>query len=84
MNSGYYAGILDQRAVRHGVPGAARWRSRRRLAGSSPPGATFLVGIGIQHYGSIGVTVALTAIPFVMGLMLLPFSIETRGKPLPV
>ena len=47
-------------------------------------GATFLVGIGIQHYGSIGVPVALTAIPFVLGLMLLPFSIETRGKPLPV
>jgi MFS family permease len=47
-------------------------------------GATFLVGIGIQQYGSIGVPVALTAIPFVLGLMLLPLSIETRGKPLPV
>ena len=47
-------------------------------------GATFLVGIGIQQYGSIGVPVALTAIPFVLGLMLLPFSIETRGRPLPV
>ena len=47
-------------------------------------GATFLVGIGIQQYGSIGVPVALTAIPFVLGLMLLPLSMETRGKPLPV
>ena len=47
-------------------------------------GATFLVGLGVQQYGSIGVPVALTAIPFVLGLMLLPFSIETRGKPLPV
>ena len=47
-------------------------------------GATFLVGIGIQRYGSIGVPVALTAIPFVLGLMLLPFAMETRGKPLPV
>jgi MFS family permease len=47
-------------------------------------GATFLVGAGIQRYGSIGVPVALTAIPFVLGLMLLPLAIETRGKPLPV
>jgi MFS family permease len=46
-------------------------------------GATFLVGIGIQQYGSIGVPVALTAIPFVLGLTLLPLSIETRGKGLP-
>jgi hypothetical protein len=46
-------------------------------------GATFLVGIGIQQYGSIGVPVALTSIPFVLGLMLLPLAIETRGKPLP-
>jgi nitrate/nitrite transporter NarK len=47
-------------------------------------GATFLVGAGIQQYGSIGVPVALTAIPFLIGLMLLPLSVETRGKPLPV
>src|SRR6185295_14877085 len=37
-------------------------------------GATFLVGAGIQRYGSIGVPVALTAIPFVIGLMLLPLA----------
>jgi MFS family permease len=47
-------------------------------------GATFLVGVGIQRYGSIGVPVALTAIPFVLGLLLLPLAIETAGKPLPV
>jgi MFS family permease len=47
-------------------------------------GATFLVGAGIQQYGSIGVPVALTAIPFVLGLMLLPLAVETRGEPLPV
>jgi nitrate/nitrite transporter NarK len=46
-------------------------------------GATFLVGAGIQSYGSIGVPVALTSIPFAIGLMLLPLAIETRGKPLP-
>jgi len=47
-------------------------------------GATFLVGMGIDRYGSLGVPVALTAIPFVLGLLLLPLAIETRGKPLPV
>jgi MFS family permease len=46
-------------------------------------GATFLVGAGIQQYGSIGVPVALTAVPFALGLLLLPFAIETRGQPLP-
>lgn len=47
-------------------------------------GATFFVGAGIQWYGSIGVPVALTAIPFVVGLMLLPLATETRDQPLPV
>ena len=47
-------------------------------------GATFLVGAGIQQYGSIGVPVALTSIPFVVGLLLLPLAVETRGRPLPV
>jgi MFS family permease len=46
-------------------------------------GATFLVGIAIQRYGSMGVPVALTAIPFVIGLALIPLSEETKGKGLP-
>lgn len=46
-------------------------------------GATFLVGMAIRHYGSIGVPVAFTACAFVVGLLLLPFSEETRGRPLP-
>jgi nitrate/nitrite transporter NarK len=46
-------------------------------------GATFLVGMGIQAYGSMGVPVALTAIPFAIGLLLLPLGLETRGQPLP-
>jgi MFS family permease len=46
-------------------------------------GATFLVGLGISRYGSIGVPVAFTALPFVGGLFLLPLGIETRGRPLP-
>jgi MFS family permease len=46
-------------------------------------GATFLVGIAIQRYGSMGVPVGLTAIPFVIGLALIPLSEETKGKGLP-
>ena len=43
----------------------------------------FLVGAGIRSYGSLGVPVAVTAIAFVFGLMLVPLSVETRGKSLP-
>ena len=46
-------------------------------------GATFIVGLGIRSYGSIGIPVALTAIPFVVGLLLVPLGVETRGRPLP-
>ena len=46
-------------------------------------GATFLVGVGISRYGSIGVPVAATAAAFAIGLGVIPFSSETRGKPLP-
>jgi MFS family permease len=43
----------------------------------------FLVGAGIQSYGSLGVPVALTSIAFLAGLLLLPAAEETRGKALP-
>ena len=46
-------------------------------------GATFLVGAGISHFGTLGYPVALTALAFVVGLALLPFGVETKGKPLP-
>jgi MFS family permease len=46
-------------------------------------GITFLVGAGVAHFHSIGTPVALTAIAFAVGLLLLPFGEETRGKPLP-
>jgi nitrate/nitrite transporter NarK len=44
---------------------------------------TFVVGAGVSSYGSIGVPVALTAVVFAAGLFVIPFSIETRGQPLP-
>ena len=43
----------------------------------------FLVGAAIQRYGSLGVPVAATAIVFVIGIVILPFAVETRGKALP-
>jgi MFS family permease len=43
----------------------------------------FLVGAGIQAYGSLGVPVAVTGFAFIFGLMLLPLTEETRGKSLP-
>jgi len=46
-------------------------------------GITFLVGSGVRHYGSLGMPVALTSIAFALGLLLIPFSPETRGKHLP-
>ncbi len=51
-----------------------------RFAGA---GITFLVGAGVQRFGSIGYPVALTALAFIPGLLLLPFGYETSGKPLP-
>lgn len=43
----------------------------------------FLLAAGIRSYGSLGVPVAITAIAFVVGVLLLPFAEETRGKTLP-
>jgi MFS family permease len=46
-------------------------------------GITFLVGAGVQYYGSLGIPVALTSIAFAIGLLLIPFGTETRGQVLP-
>jgi len=43
----------------------------------------FLVGAGIQRYGSLGVPVALTAVAFIIGVLVLPAAHETKGQPLP-
>jgi MFS family permease len=54
--------------------------SLARFAGA---GITFLVGAGVQHFQSLGIPVALTAIAFAIGLLLIPFGAETRGQCLP-
>src|SRR5947209_4203475 len=46
-------------------------------------GITFLVGAGVAYFHTIGTPVALTSIAFLIGLLLLPFGEETRGKELP-
>jgi MFS family permease len=46
-------------------------------------GVTFVVGAAVGHYNTIGAPVAWTSVAFVLGILLLPFGEETRGKPLP-
>jgi len=46
-------------------------------------GITFLVGAGVSYYHTIGTPVAFTSIAFAIGILLLPFGEETKGKPLP-
>jgi MFS family permease len=54
--------------------------SSARFAGAA---ITFLVGAGVRHVGSLGTPVAMTSIAFALGLLLIPLSVETRGKFLP-
>jgi len=44
---------------------------------------TFIIGWGISAAHTIGWPLALTAVPFVIGLLLIPHSVETTGNPLP-
>ena len=46
-------------------------------------GFTFLVGTGIRHFQTIGIPVAMSALVFLLGLALVPFGEETKGKHLP-
>jgi MFS family permease len=46
-------------------------------------GVTFLVGAGVAHFGTIGTPVALTSLAFLVGLVLLPWGVETRRTALP-
>jgi len=46
-------------------------------------GITFLVGAGVSYFGTLGKPVALTALAFALGLLLLPFGQETKGQALP-
>ena len=51
-----------------------------RFAGA---GVNFALAAGVQHMGTLGTPVALTAVAFGVGLLVIPFAPETRGQPLP-
>lgn len=46
-------------------------------------GVNFALGALVHNMGTLGKPVALTAVAFGIGLLLIPFSLETRGKTLP-
>jgi len=46
-------------------------------------GFTFLVGAGVHRFQTLGTPVAATAFAFLVGILLLPFGEETKGKCLP-
>jgi MFS family permease len=45
---------------------------------------TSLVGLGVAHLHTLGIPVAMTSVAFLVGLFLVPFALETRGKLLPI
>jgi MFS family permease len=46
-------------------------------------GMVFAIAAGVNHFGNIGTPIALTSIILFLGLFLLPFTVETKGQPLP-
>lgn len=46
-------------------------------------GANFAIAALIQQTGSLGQVISLTAIPFLIGLAIIPFALETKDQPLP-
>jgi len=66
-------------AVSHGVP-RQRLRFLHLLARFGGAGITFSGWRWRQHFQSLGIPVALTSIAFAIGLLLIPFGAETRGR----
>ncbi|HTH77110.1 MAG TPA: MFS transporter [Trinickia sp.] len=46
-------------------------------------GVNFLLGAAVLHTHTLGLPVALTAVAFVAGLLIIPFAPETKGETLP-
>jgi MFS family permease len=46
-------------------------------------GVNFALAAGVQSMGTLGTPVAFTAIAFALGLIVIPFALETRGEKLP-
>ncbi len=46
-------------------------------------GVNFALAAGVRHMGTLGIPVALTALAFALGLLVIPLATETRGETLP-
>jgi MFS family permease len=46
-------------------------------------GVNFALGAAVQNMGTLGTPVAFTAFAFGLGLLIIPFAVETRGETLP-
>ena len=46
-------------------------------------GVNFALAAGVRHMGTLGTPVALTAVAFALGLLVIPWALETRGERLP-
>ena len=46
-------------------------------------GVNFALAAGVRHMGTLGAPVALTAVAFAVGLLVIPLALETRGERLP-
>jgi MFS family permease len=46
-------------------------------------GVNFALAWGVQAMGTLGTPVALTAVAFALGLLVIPFALETKGETLP-
>ena len=46
-------------------------------------GVNFGVGALVSHMGTLGKPVAYTAVAFAIGVLVIPFAVETRGEALP-
>jgi MFS family permease len=46
-------------------------------------GVNFALAAGVASMGTLGIPVALTSVAFALGLLIIPFAVETRGEILP-
>ena len=72
--------LPEQYATRVRATAFAFATSAGRFVGA---GVNFLLGWFVAKTGTLGLPVACTSIAFFLGVLILPFAVETRGKPLP-